>query len=110
MIKTFTAEEFFNYLMSFSKIFIWGGGDGDNGLYIRIRSQNLELIKRRKSYAIWGTLYGSDPELQEEAGFVVTGNKFHCEISENGRKAEVVTRSDLSEEPVKFELVKSSLK
>lgn len=106
MVKTFTAEEFFNYLMSFSNIFIWGGGDEDNGLYVRIRSQNLELIKRKKSYAIWGTLYNVNPELQEEAGFVITGNKFQCEIFENGRKTEVITKSDLSKEFIRLELLK----
>ena len=30
MIKTFTAEEFFSYIRSFEKMYVWCGSDGNS--------------------------------------------------------------------------------
>lgn len=104
--RTFTAEEFFNYLLSFSMIYIWEGGDENNGVYIRISPKNLELIKRKTDYAILGEIREMSKNFQQEGGFVLTGNIFHCDILENGRRIEMVVQSDLSIKNLKIELLK----
>lgn len=104
MTKIFTAKEFFDYLLSFSTIYIWEGGDGNNGVFVRVPSKNLEIIKRKNDFAIWGTVHNEEAGVQQ-GGFVLTGNVFECKILENGRRANIEVRSDCASRAMNLEAV-----
>lgn len=106
MEKTFTAEEFFNYIRSFSKVFIWVGEDGDNGIYIRLDPMHLKFFKRMSSFVISGELTQLGDEFDEIGGLVLTGNNYQCDIHEAGRRVEAIVKSNQAKTSIRFTLLK----
>lgn len=94
MIKTFTAEEFFSYIRSFEKMYVWCGLDGNNGVFIRANPKRVAIMKRKNGYEISCLITQKGEGFYEESGLILYGNEFQCDVEKNCARYEVVVKSD----------------
>ena len=79
MVKTFTADEFFEFIKKFRYIVIGGSSDRESGVYVETRTDNLTLVERLRSKSIQADLFSGGTN-QIQARFAITGNAFHCDF------------------------------
>lgn len=94
MIKTFTAEEFFSYIRSFEKMYVWCGSDENSGLFIRANPERAAIMKRKNGYEISCMITQKGVMFCEEGGLILYGNEFQCDIETDCARYEVVVKSD----------------
>ena len=104
MIKTFTAEEFFSYIRSFEKMYVWCGLDGNSGLFVRANPKHAAIMKRKNGYEISCLIAQKGTAFCEEGGLILYGNIFQCDIETDCARYEVVVKSDKMSGPMKIVL------
>ena len=104
MIKTFTAEEFFSYIRSFEKMYVWCGLDGNSGLFIRANPKRAAIMKRKSGYEISCVISQKGAMFCEEGGLILYGNSFQCDIETDCARHEATVKSDKMSGPIKIVL------
>lgn len=94
MIKTFTAEEFFSYIQSFEKMYVWCGLDGNSGVFVRANPKRAAIMKRKNGYEISCLISQKGESFYEESGLILYGNEFQCDIEKDCARYEVAVKSD----------------